>query len=367
MSGLNLAQLTAHGFIKSAYNLFDKANPRSVCFVKTGANTLALKAGTTVAVAGRMKAFPAQTNVLMPALVAGTDYTIYACGDATLRADASQTAPAGYTVANSRAIGGFHYGLVPAGETLVGGLFNTVGNVTTGGMVWTQADVDAIAGINAFSLWDLRWRPACSPRGMAYQPGGFWADIYLCNTDVDALGTSAYNAPVASGTVLPKVPAAFGGNGVVTYANCNWWTSSELAASQGKRLFTEVEFIQAAFGVTEAQALGGASVTIPSTLRQPGYTSKTGCEQMTGNHWIWSMDSNGRDDGSTTYSWKNTTTGRGQVYALGTYGITRQLLGGARHYGSMCGSRASFWGDYPWDSHWAIGLRARGDHLVLMA
>lgn len=367
MSGLNLAQLAAHGFLKSAYNLFAKADPRSVCLIKTGANTLAVKAGTTVAVAGRIKVFSAQTAVLMPAMVAGTDYTVYACSDATLRADAAPDAPVGYTVANSRAIGGFHYGLVPAGETLAGGLFNTAGSVTTGGMVWTQANVDAIAGINAFSLWDLRWRPACSPRGMAYQPGGFWADIYLCNTDVDALGTSAYNTPVASGTVLPKVPAAFGGNGVATYANCNWWTANELAASQGKRLFTEAEFVQAAFGVTEAQALGGASSTIPATLRQPGYTSKTGCEQMTGHQWIWGMDSNCRDDGSVAYAWKNVTTGRGQVYALGSYGITRQLLGGSRVYGSMCGSRASAWVNYPWSSDWHIGLRARGDHLVLMA
>ena len=109
MSGLNLAQLTAHGFIKSAYNLFGKADPRSVCFVKTGAGTIALKAGTAIAVAGRMKAFPAQTNVLMPALVAGTDYAVYACDDGTLRADASFTAPSGYTAANSRKIGGFHY------------------------------------------------------------------------------------------------------------------------------------------------------------------------------------------------------------------------------------------------------------------
>lgn len=347
--------------------IFRKANPATVNFAKLTADTAEIKAGTVVDVGGIHITFATATAIIMPTLTPGTDYTIYACSDATLRADAAPDAPVGYTVANSRAIGGFHYGLVPAGETLAGGLFNTAGSVTTGGMVWTQANVDAIAGINAFSLWDLRWRPACSPRGMAYQPGGFWADIYLCNTDVDALGTSAYNTPVASGTVLPKVPGAFGGNGVVTYANCNWWTANELAASQGKRLFTEAEFVQAAFGVTEAQALGGASSTIPATLRQPGYTSKTGCEQMTGHQWIWGMDSNCRDDGSVAYAWKNVTTGRGQVYALGSYGITRQLLGGTRSLGSLCGSRASGWANYPWDSLWGMGLRARGDHLVLMA
>jgi hypothetical protein len=365
MSGLTFAQLQALGFSNNTRGVFLKNDDRSPAFVKTGANTLALKAGTAASVAGRLRTFAADTNVVMPALTPGTDYAIYLCADGTVRADVSATAPAGYTTANSRKLGGFHYGLVPVGETLAGGQFNTAGSVTTGGMVWTQPDVDALAGINAHSLWDLRWRPICDPRGMVCVAGNFWADIYLCNTDVDANGTSRFNQPIASGTVLPKVPAAFGGNGTLTYGNCNWWTAAELAGAAGKSLLSEAEFVQAAFGVTEAVALGGAASTPPATVREPRFTSKWGLEQASGHVWIWGQDANYGGDGVWTYSGAASTIGRGQVFRQGSVGVVRVRLGGARDNGSICGSRASNWSGAPWNSLWNIGLRARCDHLAL--
>jgi len=365
MSGLTFAQLQALGFSNNTRGVFLKNDDRSPAFAKTGANTLALKAGTAASVAGRLRTFAADTNVVMPALTPGTDYAIYLCADGTVRADASATAPAGYTTANSRKLGGFHYGLVPVGETLAGGQFNTAGSVTTGGMVWTQPDVDALAGINAHSLWDLRWRPICDPRGMVCVAGNFWADIYLCNTDVDANGTSRFNQPIASGTVLPKVPAAFGGNGTLTYGNCNWWTATELAGAAGKSLLSEAEFVQAAFGVTEALALGGASSTPPATVREPRFTSKWGLEQASGHVWIWGQDANYGGDGVWTYSGTASTIGRGQVFRQGSVGVVRVRLGGSRSLGSICGSRASAWHGAPWDSSWGFGLRARCDHLAL--
>lgn len=364
MSGLSFATLQALGFSNNTRGVFIKADDRSPAFVKTGANTLAIKAGTAASIAGRLRTFDVQTAVVMPALTPGTDYTIYVCADGTLRADANATTPAGYTAATSRKIGGFHYGLVPAGETLASGLFNTAGNITTGGMVWVQSDVDALAGINAYSLWDLRWRPNCNPAGMVCVAGGFWADIYLCNTDVDANGTSSFNAPVASGSVLPKVPTAFGGNGVLTYANCNWWTATELAGAAGKALLSEADFAQAAFGVTEGLALGGAASTPPATVREPRYTSKWGLEQASGHVWIWGQDAGYRGDGVWTYGGVS-ATGRGQVFRQGGVGQVRVLLGGSRDSGSVCGSRASHWGHAPWYSTWFFGLRARCDLLAL--
>jgi hypothetical protein len=195
--------------------------------------------------------------------------------------------------------------------------------------------------------------------------GNFWADIYLCNTDVDANGTSRFNQPIASGTVLPKVPAAFGGNGTLTYGNCNWWTATELAGAAGKSLLSEAEFVQAAFGVTEAVALGGASSTPPATVREPRFTSKWGLEQASGHVWIWGQDANYGGDGVWTYSGTASTIGRGQVFRQGSVGVVRVRLGGARSLGSVCGSRASDWRSAPWASDWAIGLRARCDHLAL--
>jgi hypothetical protein len=361
MSGLSMAQLLAHGFVRHLHGLFSKASPTAVVFTKTGAGTASLLAGTYIDVAGVLLSFPTDTAIVMPTLTPGTDYAIYACTDGTVRADASTSAPTGYTTANSRMIGGFHYSLVAAGTTVAGGSFATTGS----GMIWTQTDVDNIAGINKYSFWDLKFRPSCDPRGMSLQPSGFWADLYFCSTDVDANGTSKAGTNVASGTVLPKIPLVFGGNGSTTYSNMTWWVANELAASAGKGLMTEAEFVQAAYGVTENQSLGGAASTIPSTVRQPGYTSRRGLEQASGHHWTWGMDSNFNSTGTGGFAWQNVNGGRGQMYLNNTLALSRVLLGGTRGDGSTSGSRASYWGLYPWFSSWTLGLRARGDHLVL--
>lgn len=327
---------------------------RAPCLVKTGPGSLSLQAGVMVVVAGRVMAFMVDTPVAMPALVAGTDYAVYVCSDGTVRADASTTAPAGYAATNSRKIGGFHYGLVIPGQTVAGGGFATAGN----GMIWVQSDVDRLAGINAWSIWDLRYRPACNdPRGMVCVGGRVWVDIYFCSPDVAVNGTSRANTPVASGTVLPKIPAAFGGNGVSAYSNLNWWVANELARSVGKRPILEHEFVEAAYGVTEAQSLGGAAETIPVTTRQQGFTSKYGIEQATGHIRTWGMDSGQVGE---AFAWQNVTGGRGSTY---TTGHTRVTLGGNRDFGSNSGSRCSFWDNSPWNSLWHIGLRAACDHL----
>ena len=465
MSGLNLAQLTAHGFIKSAYNLFGKADPRSVCFVKTGAGTIALKAGTAIAVAGRMKAFPAQTNVLMPALVAGTDYAVYACDDGTLRADASFTAPSGYTAANSRKIGGFHYSpggnAVPiskaavAAGTAIGAQTVTAdkwalyllsvnsagaitvtpaaGNVagyatealaiaalparpaltaamgyitvlTAAGLAWI-AGTDALAGgaggnpatttnyypassaaigltlsrgtiataiasteftyhlggdstpqINAYSLWDLKFKPACpDPRGMALVADGFWADIYLLGVDHLTNGSSKYNVTIADGSSPPKVPTSFGGNGITAYTSFNRWQAAEVMAHHGKRLPTYGEFSALAFGTTEAVSIGGDP---GSTTWNATYISKWGCAQVTGNLWQWGADFGG---GAVAAGYIANTGGRGSTYQQENAAI----FGGHWYNTSNSGSRASSWANSPALSSSAISSRGVCDHLVL--
>ena len=168
---------------------FSKLDSGSVAFTKTAAGTISIKAGTKVIVAGVVVNIAVAATVVMPALTAGTDYAIYACTDGTIRADASFTAPAGYTTETSRLIGGFHYGLVAPATTVAGGSFATTGN----GMIWTQADVDLIAGINVFSLWDLKWRAASNDSLLRAQKGfsfvnGLWVANYLCSTDHIANG-----------------------------------------------------------------------------------------------------------------------------------------------------------------------------------
>lgn len=351
-------------------SLFYKLDAFSPAFTKTGAGTLSIKAGTSAMVAGVMVAFAADTAITMPALTGGNDYAIYVCADGTIRADANLSAPTGYTTANSRKIGGFHYGLVASGTTVAGGSFATTGN----GMVWTQGDVDNIAGINKWSLWDLKFRPACSnPSGMALVNGRTWVDIYFCSTDTAANGTSKAGTNIASGTVLPKIPAAFGGNGSTTYPTLNWWVANELARANQKRLMRESEFVDAAFGVTENQSIDATASTYPTTQRNAGYTSKWGLEEASGHHYTWGEDSNFYSEAASPVgSNKDVSgnngagTGRGQIYTYGTYGLSRVILGGARAGGTYSGSRCSGWSYYPWVSYWNLGLRAACDHLTLV-
>jgi len=263
-------------------------------------------------------------------------------------------------------IGGFHFGLVASGTTVAGGSFATTGN----GMIWVQSNVDDIAGINKYSLWDLKFRAASNNNnGMALVGGRTWVDIYLCSTNTATNGTSKYNTNIASGTVLPIIPTAFGGNGTTTYPTLNWWVANELARASQKRLMRESEFVDAAFGVTENQSIDATASTYPTTLRNVGYTSKYGIEQASGHQWTWGEDSSYDPQGTATptnYDVNGNNgagTGRGQDYLFTSLGLIRVLLGGTRSYGADSGSRASNWGNYPWVSGWSISLRAACDHL----
>jgi hypothetical protein len=297
----------------------------------------------------------------MPSLTAGEDYSIWCSPAGALQAVADPfSAPAAAPVAGARKIGGFHVGLVPSGTTVAGGGFATTGS----GMIWTQSDVDQIAGVNHFSLWDIKFTVGGmngQPRGMALDPQTrAWAGLYFVGSNHITNGPSRFNTDVASGTVLPRRPLVYGGNGTSTYANGNWWTFNEVLSSHGLRFGRESEFVSSAFGVTENQSIGGASVTIPATARQAGYTSRLGCEQMTGHISTWGADTGHRGE---TFVWKNNTDGRGQIF---TSENTRVVLGGIRTDAAFSGSRASGWADAPWASNWSVGARAFGDLLVLL-
>ncbi len=335
--------------------LFYKLDASSVVFNKTGAGTMEIKAGTKIwRPDGQVQSFATATAITMPTLVSGTDYAIYICNDGTVRADSSYLFPSGYSAANSRMIGGFHYSLIAPATTVAGGSFATSGS----GMIWTQPDVDSIAGINKFSIWDLKYRPACSsPKGMALVNGRTWVDIYLCSTDTAANGTSKYNTNIASGTVLPKIPAEFGGNGSATYSAFDWWAANEICRANQKRLLLASEFYAAAFGVTESQSIDATASTYPTAMRNAGYTSKWGLEQASGVHYTWGQDSAG-----SASAWV-ANGGRGQSYNNSVY---RVILGGSRTYGSNSGSRCSNWSVVASDASWSLGMRAACDHLQLV-
>lgn len=330
---------------------------RGPCLVKTGPQSLSLAAGTMAVVGGVPMVFGADTPVVMPVLLAGTDYAVYVCVDGTVRADANFTLPVGYTAQESRKIGGFHYGLTAPGETPAGGGFNTATSAPLASMVWSQSDVDAIAGINQYSLWDLAYRPACSdPRGMVCVLGRFWVDLYFTGTNHIVNGTSKAGSDLASGSVLAKIPVAFGGDGSAAYTSLTWYEAAEIAYSAGKRLLSYQEFAAAAFGVTENQSLGGAAETPPATVRQPGYTSRYGIEQATGHVNTWGNNAH-VSGGSAWVSNPRRGNSYGTPYAA--------RFGGNRNDGALSGSRSSGWNGIAWNSGWYIGLRCACDHLQL--
>jgi len=324
---------------------FVKADSTTVAFKKTGNNTAQVKAGTKIDVSGTMVEFASATSITMPSLTAGTDYAIYACTDGTLRADASFTAPSGYTTANSRKIGGFHY--------------------APGGNAAAQAGGDTTAQINEYSFWDLKFRPVChDPRGMTLVADSFWADIYLLGVDHLTNGTSKYNVTIADGGSPPKIPTKFGGNGSTAYSTLNWWEANEVLQSWGKRSPTYDEFAALAYGTTEATSSGGSDVPTTgvsgtgATNAWNKFTSRWGVIQATGCLYIWGGEFGG---GAAGADWTANTGGRGSTYQM----ENAVIFGG--HWGNTTGSgsRCSGWYASPTYSPSYLGARGVCDHLIL--
>jgi len=162
-------------------------------------------------------------GLAMLTLGAGMDYCIYACD----RQDGStlpkiivsphKIAPNGYTIVNSRKIGGFH----------------TVGTDIGDSVSTTHPLYGFTAGdILPDSIWDLNLRPAgCDPYGMVYCSSlDLWVDIYLN----DFSGSSVYKADAL--TSIPQV------------------TAIQLLKNQGKRLLTSSEFPMVMDGSPEQEA-----------------------------------------------------------------------------------------------------------------
>jgi hypothetical protein len=292
--------------------IFYKSDTTIVAWTKTAAFKVSTAVALLIDVNGTLKTISAGTVITMPASpAAGTDYAIWAKTDGTLEATSDFVTP---PTSNARQVGGFHY--APGG--------NATG--TTGG--------DTTPAINAYSLWDLKWRPACAdPRGMTLVAGRFWADIYLCGVDHYANGTSRYNVTIADGSSPPKVPALFGGNGSTAYSTFTWFEASLVMQSAGKALLTYGEYVAACYGTTEASSGGTDPV---STILRAAYTSKWGLMLATGNLWQWADES---------------------ASAIAAF------LGGYWGNGAGSGSRASNWGDAPSASDSGIGARGRCDHL----
>ena len=284
-------QLTVGGvaFNNLAYRQFQKYDYTQAWIGKTGAFGIATTSDAWIEVNAIWTFVASGTAATMPGSpVAGTDYALWVKTGGVLEVTNSFTSP---PVTGSRLVGGFHYAL--------GG--NSTG--ASGG--------DSTPAINAYSAWDLKWRPNCDDvRGQTLVGGGFWADIYITGVDHIANGTSKYNVTIADGSNPPKIPIAFGGNGSTAYSSYNWWEAAEVLLSHGKRLPTYMECCALAYGVTEGTSRSSDPVT---TGLDAARTSKWGAMQATGNMYIWGADLGGP---YAVAGWVATPGARGSTYNL---------------------------------------------------
>ncbi len=307
----------------SAHLPLGKADPHSVGFVKTGAESISIKAGSVIPLKTKLYQFKEETPVEVPAPVAGTAYHIFLCEDGVLRADADDDAPSGFTAAQCVMVGGFYF-------------------------ADSNLNIDSVPNINAHSIWDVDWRPRCpKPDGMAKVPGVGWVDINPLAVE-HAAGSSIHGAIIADGANPPKVPAMFGGDGTAVYTGFNWHDANQVVASHGKKLLTYHQFCLAAFGVTERESEGSDQNL---TDHWPGRVSQWGIEGIAGTELIMGGSAGGPDAGST---WQAAPGNRGETVNA----PNRVALGGDHAAGTAAGSRAADWSGGPEAS--AANLTTRG-------
>lgn len=341
--------------IRFSEKLFDKPS-KGPLFIKASASSIKIPSGFKVGVGSQVFKLATDytltlaSNLLVPETkTAGTDYYVYAKANGTFYISSNKN------ITTDRLIGGFHYGLVGESEAATGNK--------------TEADMVKIRGINAYSFWDLKYRPVANSEGMVCI-GKKWYDIYLLNSEHIANGTSKAGlfiagGEAATGRAIPKIPLEYGGNGTITYGKFTWFQACEIAKAHGKELISYAEFPTIAYGVLEcvSSSTNGYETVAGKIEHYPYLTSKYGIEQATGVQWIWGSDlANGY--GTTDFAWKDNADGRGQIYSTSN-SPTAVVLGGNRGDGVNTGSRASNWAHYVWNSSWNFGCRFACDHLEL--
>lgn len=337
-------------------DIFVKPNTNEALLQKASPSSVTITGGFTVKVNGNVVQQVADLTLDLNsdldtgAKTEGTDYYVYALDTGSFILSANNSYPSGYTAQNSRKIGGFHYGVIPEA-------FTTINNVTV-------SDASAIAGVNAYSCWDLKYRPTCEPEGMV-KVGGYWVDIYLLNSEHIINGTSKAGATIAAGDVtnargVPKIPLSKGGDGSTTYGSFTWFEAVEVAQAYGKRLLSYAEFTHVAYGVKEASSAD--TLDDGTTKHLADYTSKFGLCQATGVQYVWGSDVSAL---ATSGAWQSVTEGRGDIYANSSE-LNAVLLGGNRSNTSHSGSRCSSWNNYVWNTVWNFGTRFACDHLQLV-
>ena len=316
----------------------------------------------------------------------GKDYYIYLCdpgnnNDEIYRISLNATYPAGFGAANTRKIGGFHFGKCRK-------VNNSLNPLNGGGVVrgsgWESSVFD---GILPRSIWTLSHRPKCSHEGMVYLANNTWVDIYLSSDDGAGGLASAYNATPLTGT-----------------EGLNWYDFVERALVSGKRLPSYSEFCQYAFGSPGGQDTNNTNAwaaTTNTAKQRTGYVanavSSIGCRDAVGNVWEWQDElitralptaivgagtfgatdgarggksyTNGNGHGTAAApAWGYDTyspfpDGYGNIYQGGDYSLIALIAGGGWNSGVIAGARAVNLYSFPWSVITNIGARCACDSL----
>ncbi|QEE08719.1 hypothetical protein D1093_03490 [Bartonella kosoyi] len=193
----------------------------------------------------------------MPSLSAGKDYYLYLVpeGDShKIVVSENSTYPNGYSVNNSRKIGGFH--------TLCADVGTISGHPLSG---YRAGD------ILPNSVWCLNHRPYSSPEGMVYDPStDLWVDIYL-QSGTGENTRSAYNVPITTGRIYTDHVADM--------------------LRVKKTLLSDVEFASAMSGSNDKTSITGKKAPSPKTsgghvdTANRRMISHIGCEEGCGYVW----------------------------------------------------------------------------------
>ena len=279
------------------------------------------------------------------ALALGDNVYIYAVqqasGIAKWVASYNSTVPSGYTTANSRKVGGFHYGYV-----------RPIANRYDTAFVPT-------AQIVPNSCWDLQHRPTCDPTGMVEViPGSLWVDIYL---NSEGSGVWPENIPVSAYGATPIKDDI--------YSRSDF---HQLIANAGKRLPTVEEFLRYAEGApagldaSNDQAWTATTNTGPTTTGAVAKAvSQYNVVDPVGN--LWDLLDNHHDLGGT-FAWDSTVVDVGQDSAIARgsvyHAAWRAAVGGGNWAnGVLAGARCLYLNAYPWTANGNVGLRGACDAL----
>ncbi len=294
-----------------------------------------------------------------PAFTVGLDYYVY-----TMKAEAdsvepqlviseNSTYPDGSSAADSRKIGGFHYGrvrVVNSKNEPVNGSNVAFG---TSGTNWKD---NVAAGILPLSVWSLKHRPRCTPEGMVYMGGGLWVDIYLCSDDGAGGAKSTYNSTPMTGT-----------------EGLNQYDFMQRFARVDKRGLTYAEWCNAAFGSPQGEDGNNTYAYARTTNSARAATgsvdkavSSIGCVDCVGNVWEWLDETNTRNNPalSTSLNYHDVittgeyaTAGWGQARMYSTDHLVALLAGGYWNYGVLAGARAVDLHGRPWTVNTRHGSR----------